>query len=200
VGDLLQTVYATAALLGERLPAAAALERNVLADLRGRAERTRRLLDTVHDLIRPPTLNPATVDLAELAASLAATTSREHPRAEVRTRIVATPALQGDPKRLTQMGELILKYACEMARGPVVVAMTTSAASNEVEWTVSAESGAIPEEHLAGVAEPFAKPDPGGGRLRLALASRLAELHGGRFTATNLSTGGFEVRVVLPVG
>src|SRR5262249_6128925 len=53
VGDLLQTVYATAAILQERLPPEADLERRVVADMRGRATLCRNLLDTGHDLACP---------------------------------------------------------------------------------------------------------------------------------------------------
>src|SRR5262245_1200892 len=56
VGDLLQTVYATVAILQERLPRDWSLERRVLTDLRGRAEVCKNLLDNVHDLVCPVSL------------------------------------------------------------------------------------------------------------------------------------------------
>ena len=53
VGDLLQTVYSTVAILQERLAADQALERRLLTDLKGRAENCRNELDAVVDLVCP---------------------------------------------------------------------------------------------------------------------------------------------------
>src|SRR5579871_4459862 len=72
VGDLLQTIYSTVAILQERFPPDARLERRFLADLRSRAETCKDELDAVHDLILPVALKAGRVDLAELAGSLAA--------------------------------------------------------------------------------------------------------------------------------
>src|SRR5690242_12596189 len=72
VGDLLQTVYSTVAILQERLSPGATLERRFLADLRNRAETCKNELDAIHDLVLPITLRPAPVDLAETVAGLTA--------------------------------------------------------------------------------------------------------------------------------
>ena len=63
VGDHLQTVYAAVAILQKRLPAEAAVERRVLADLRSRAEECKRLLDDVSDLVSPLSLSVEPADL-----------------------------------------------------------------------------------------------------------------------------------------
>src|SRR5271165_435901 len=49
VGDLLQTIYSTVAILQERLGTDNRLERRFLSDLRARAETCRDELDAVHD-------------------------------------------------------------------------------------------------------------------------------------------------------
>ncbi|TMQ31030.1 MAG: hypothetical protein E6K70_23355 [Planctomycetota bacterium] len=72
MGDLLQTIYATVAILQKRLPAELELERRVLADLRKRAEGCKQLIDAVHDFIQPLELAPELTDLADLAETLVA--------------------------------------------------------------------------------------------------------------------------------
>ena len=53
MGDLLQTIYASVAIIQERLPKESAFERRILTDLRARAENCKQLLDDVHDLLSP---------------------------------------------------------------------------------------------------------------------------------------------------
>src|SRR5262245_17530040 len=110
VGDLLQTVYAAVAILKERLPAGGTPERTVLTNLRSRAERTRELLDTIHDLVSPLSLAPTTVNLSELATTLAAATAARYPQIEIRTTLAPVPSIHADPTRLTQLGSLVLGY------------------------------------------------------------------------------------------
>jgi signal transduction histidine kinase len=198
LGDLLQTIYAAVAVLRDCLPPEATLERTILADLRTRAERTRDLLDIVHDLVAPVTLSPTSVDLAELVTSLAASATVRFPHCDLRTEITATPPLQADPRWLARLGTLLLGYACEISQGPVRVGVRMTG-PNAVAWTVRSEDGTIPAEHLETVQAPFAKPGPGSSRLVLPLVRRLTEWHHGRFAAGNGSAGGFEVQLLFPL-
>src|SRR5437763_5973947 len=79
VGDLLQTVYSTVAILQERIPAEQKLERRLLTDLKGRAENCKFELDAAVDLVCPVALNPAPLDLSELSAGLVATYGKRYP-------------------------------------------------------------------------------------------------------------------------
>src|SRR5438045_3016259 len=64
VGDLLQAVYSTAAVLMSRLPPNLELERQMVSDLRRRAEMVRSELDAVVHLVAPPPSVLARLDLA----------------------------------------------------------------------------------------------------------------------------------------
>ena len=70
MGDFLQKVYASVAILEARLPANWQIEREVLSRLRQRAESCRVFLDSVQDYLCPLTLNFRTIDLAEIATQL----------------------------------------------------------------------------------------------------------------------------------
>src|SRR5262245_34626403 len=64
VGDLLQSVYSTVAVLIERLPAELALERRLLSDMKNRAELCRSELDAVVDLASPGDPAAERIDLS----------------------------------------------------------------------------------------------------------------------------------------
>jgi signal transduction histidine kinase len=197
VGDLLQTVYATAAILQERLPADWALERRIVGDLRTRGEACKNLLDAVHDLICPMILNAEPVNLAELASALVGTAGARHPHLQVRAEGGPVPTIQGDSKRLAQMGNLLLGHACARARKQVSV--STQASRGEVEWFVTDDGPALPAEQLDRLFTPFATTRHSFGTLAVALAQKIAQLHGGRVAAANCPGGGFQVQVTLPV-
>src|SRR5207302_971864 len=93
VGDLLQTVYATAAILQEKLPRDWSLERRIVGDLRTRGEACKNLLDTVHDLVCPMLLNPEPVYPAEVAAALVSTAGAHHPRLQIQAEGPSVPAI-----------------------------------------------------------------------------------------------------------
>src|SRR5260370_23184116 len=68
MGDLLQKVYASIAILKDRLPPEREMERGVLNRLWSRSETCRRNLDAAHDFICPMSLDYQPVDLAQIAA------------------------------------------------------------------------------------------------------------------------------------
>src|SRR2546429_454127 len=68
LGNLLQKLYATVAIVQARLPAEWETERRNLAELKERARDSKRWLDTMHDLVCPLEVAAESVDLAELAA------------------------------------------------------------------------------------------------------------------------------------
>jgi signal transduction histidine kinase len=197
VGDLLQTVYATAAILQERLPADWALERRIVADLRARGEACKNLLDAVHDLVCPMILNAEPVNLAELASALVGAASARHPQLLVRAEGGPVPAVQGDAKRLAQLGNLLLSHACQRARNQV--SFRTQQGRGEVEWVVTDDGAEVPADQLERLFTPFATTRHSFGTLAVALAQKIAQLHGGRVVAANRPEGGFRVQVILPL-
>src|SRR5229473_6612485 len=83
VGDLLQTVYATAALLQQRLPAGWDLERRILADMRARGEACRKLLDQTHDLICPMSLTQESIEWRDVLEPIVAAAAKRHPAVRI---------------------------------------------------------------------------------------------------------------------
>jgi signal transduction histidine kinase len=200
VGDLLQTIYATAAILQERLPPEADLERRVVADMRTRAILCKNLLDTVHDLVCPIVLSPEPVDLADLARTLTMTIATRHPDREVEAVAAPTPTILGDVRRLAQVGNLLLAHACAWARRQVSFRTGPGAEVGQAEWCVTDDGPGIPPEQLEQLFVPFQLTRQVPTALGLALARKLVLLHGGQVVGENLPEGGFHVRVLLPVG
>jgi signal transduction histidine kinase len=196
VGDLLQTVYATAAILQERLPADWALERRIVGDLRTRGEACKNLLDAVHDLICPMMLTSEPVNLAELASALVGTAAARHPQLQMQAEGGPVPTVRGDSKRLAQLAQLLLSHACQRARKQVVI--RTQEGREGVEWVVTDDGPEMPADQLERLFTPFATTRHTFGTLAVALAQKIAQLHGGRVEAANRPEAGFRVQAVLP--
>src|SRR5262245_53276702 len=79
VGDLLQSIYSTVAILQERLPAERTLERRLVTDLKYRAELCKYELDAAVDLVSPLELVASRVDLTELVQAAVAQARRRLP-------------------------------------------------------------------------------------------------------------------------
>src|SRR5262249_17725241 len=121
VGDLLQTVYSTVAILQERVSPDAKLERRFLADLRARAETCKHELDAVHDLVLPITLKYGLVDLAELASMLTASVGPRYSGIQVQVESSGPLPITADAQRLEQAGRLLLINFCQSAQSLVEV-------------------------------------------------------------------------------
>src|SRR5262245_29501782 len=197
VGDLLQTVYAVVAVFQERLPPDWTLERGILTSLRARAERTRDMLDMVHDLVSSPAPNPAAVDLGQLVEELTAAARGRHPERAFRTEMTPTQP-RGDAQQLARLGTLLLEYAAQASPRGALVQVKPAPSADEVEWIIRGEEGSIQADHLETLTAPFSRPGYTPGRLALALARQLTVRQGGKFSAENLPGGGFEIRITLP--
>jgi signal transduction histidine kinase len=197
VGDLLQTVYAAVAILQERLGPDLTLERRLLGDLRWRAEVCRNELDAIHDLVCPLTLTPAPLDLAELASGQVAAAARRFPNLQVRLDATGPAPVLGDAQRLALVGNLLLVAACQVAQQEVRVRVHQTA-TPEVEWSIRNDGPPANAEQLGWLTAPFGTTHHALAGLGLALAGRLAALHGGRAEAGNGPHGGPEVRLFLP--
>src|SRR3954470_20399891 len=91
VGDLLQSVYSTVAVLLERLPAELALERRLVSDLKSRAELCRSELDAVVDLASPAEPVTDRADLAGAFGQALAQARKRYPGLELTA--AATPVV-----------------------------------------------------------------------------------------------------------
>jgi signal transduction histidine kinase len=195
VSGLLQTVYATVAILKDRLPEDWDEERRLLTGAQAQAKSCARFLDTVQDLVSPLTLGSDPVDLAELVAQAVETARQAHPQRTLRAELAPIPLVRGDGPRLLQTADLLLLYACDRASEQVAVRLAP--ADTLVEWTVEDDGPPLPAEHLQRLLVPFAAPRQGLAEVGLTLAHRLVELHGGRMEAANRPEGGLRLRVTL---
>lgn len=199
VGDLLQSLYATVTLLQQRLPAGAELEQRLLADLRGRAERCRDLLDTVLDLLVPPALTPETIDLAAITTALVRDATGQNPQLDVRAELATAPQLRGDPYRIAQAGRFLLLHACRNARQRVCVRLGPGSEPHEVAWEFRDDGPPLTETQLERLFVPFATPREGLVQVGAAFAGQIVMRHGGRVEVENLPGNGVRLLALLPV-
>jgi signal transduction histidine kinase len=200
VGDLLQNIYSTVAILQERLPQGQGLERRLLTDLKYRAETTKHELDAVVDLVAPLTLNVTATDLTSLAVAPVEAMARRFPALEIHADAHGPVPLQADGRRLAQLAPLLLLSACQAAQRRVEVRVAPLPGGTEAEWSVRDDGCGASPEQLAWLTQPFSTTRHAYFGVAVALARRLVELHGGHITAENLPEGGFHVRLVFPLG
>src|SRR5438552_1701433 len=112
MGDFLQKVYATVAILRSRLPTDWDMEHGLITRLRARAETCKEVLDAAHDFVCPILLDYDTVDLAALAARLVAAAKQRHPDVDIRAEAAGPATVSGDARRAAQVGEALLANAC----------------------------------------------------------------------------------------
>jgi signal transduction histidine kinase len=195
VSSLLQTVYATVAILKDRLPPDWEEERALLSGAQSQAKSCARFLDTVQDLVSPVTLSSDPVDLAGLVGRAVEVARQAHPQRTIRTEWAQAARVLGDGARLQQTADLLLLYACDRASEQVTVGVAPAAGA--VEWTVEDDGPPLGAEQLQRLFVPFAAPRQGLAEVGLTLAHRLVVLHGGRMEAVPRPEGGLRLRVTL---
>jgi two-component system, OmpR family, sensor kinase len=111
--------------------------------------------------------------------------------------------VMAQPELLSRALENVVRNAIHHTRkgGPVSLAVTRGGA--EVTIAVSDCGPGVPEHELKTIFEPFFRSEqntqPGGYGLGLAMAQRIVEAHQGRIQAVNLSQGGLQVSITLPL-
>jgi signal transduction histidine kinase len=196
VGDLLQTVYSSAAILQARLPRGADLERRLLMDLHNQAENCKHKLDAAHDLACRVQLAAAPMDLADLLVGLAARLGPRFPTIRLNVETPDALPVVADGPRLAQVGYLLIVSACQTARA--VVQLRVGAETGGAAWSVGHDGPGATAEQLAWCERPFATTQSAQLGLGLALAKRVAWLHGGSIEAGGSAEGGLSVTMHLP--
>jgi signal transduction histidine kinase len=199
VGDFLQKVYASVAILQTTLPAGATKEREILARLRRHGEQCKELLDAVQDFLCPVELAPQPLDLAEAAAGLVRQVQPQFPELEISAEPSGAVWVTADPERVRQVGRMLLANACEAARGRVRIE-TRPGEGGGAHWCITDDGPGVAAEFARRLFTPFSSTKAGHAGLGLALARKLVGLHGGEVQLNNLHGGGCEARVSLPDG
>ena len=197
IGDLLQTVYSAIAILRARLPADAEAERRLLTELYTQAETCKFKLDAVQDLTCPLKLSCGPTNLADVVAGLALRIGRRFPNIQLHIDGPHTLSVVADGQRVNQIGHLLLLNALQAAQREVRSRLLVTE-DGKAQWSIADDGPGANAEQLSWLAEPFATTHFAQFGLGLAVARRVAELHGGNLTAGNLANGGFQVVLTLP--
>jgi two-component system phosphate regulon sensor histidine kinase PhoR len=143
--------------------------------------------------------NAVEADLAEAAAARTVTVRRDiAPDAT---------AVNGDPAKLHDALRNLLENAINYSPEGGTITLASRRGDGHVVITVTDEGPGIPASDLRRVFERFYRVDkarsrgtrdPGGTGLGLAIVRHLIELHGGRVSAHNATTGGAVMTVEIP--
>jgi signal transduction histidine kinase len=116
---------------------------------------------------------------------------------QVRLEASGPVAVPGDARRLAQVGSLLLLSACQAAQKVVQVRVAGRAV--EAEWNIRDDGAGANAEQMSWLTAPLSTTHHAQFGLGLALAGRVAALHGGRVQAGNSPEGGFRVSLYLPL-
>jgi signal transduction histidine kinase len=196
VGDLLQSVYSTVAVLMERLPAEMKLERRLVTDLKNRAELCRGELDAVVDLVSQPDQTSERIDLGAAVTAILNSVQRRFPALPIQTTIRPGVSVLAEPRTLNTALGLLLVAMCQAAQKRVEIGIDV--ANNHAECRVERDGYAATPEQLAWLGQPFATTQHALFGLGLALVQRAVRA-GGEVLASNREDGGVSVRIRFPV-
>jgi two-component system osmolarity sensor histidine kinase EnvZ len=119
----------------------------------------------------------------------------------VRCELANVPLVMLRPLALQRLVDNLIGNAVKHAGGEILV--RTASAPGEVSIAVLDRGPGIPAELRQRLKQPFTRRDDSrsgssGAGLGLAIADRIAALHGGRLELGERPGGGLEARVVLP--
>ena len=172
------------------------VQRGMIADLGDMNE----IIDQFIDFTRAETAEPLVlVDLSELARTAAERAARTG--VQVKCELAATPPLMLRPLAMQRLVNNLIGNAAKHAGGEALVRTTNEAGA--VTFSVLDRGPGIPESLTERLKEPFTRRDDSragssGAGLGLAIANRIAALHGGRLELLAREGGGLEARVTLP--
>jgi len=158
------------------------------------------IIDQFIDFTRAESAEPLVlVDLSELARSSAERAARAG--AQVKCDLAPTPPLMLRPLAMQRLLGNLIGNAAKHAGGEALV--RTAAEAGSVTLAVLDRGPGIPSDLTERLKEPFTRRDDSragssGAGLGLAIANRIAALHGGRLELLPREGGGLEARVTFP--
>ena len=158
------------------------------------------IIDQFMDFMRSEASEPlAPVNLAELARGCAERAARAGARTTCE--LADVPVLMLRPLALQRAVDNLIGNAVRHAGGEIVVRVACD--DGRVIVSVLDRGSGIPSQLVERLKEPFTRRDDArsgssGAGLGLAIASRVAELHGGRLDLLPREGGGLEARIALP--
>jgi len=197
VGDLLQSIYSTTAILLDRLPGGQSLERRLLGDLKQRAELCRLELDAALDLVSAPPPSDGALDLVPVLTTALAGLRARFPTLRIIEHIAGPSTVPADPRALNAALSMLLLAMGQGAREELRAELRPGPQRVEVE--LRRDGFAVPVEQLAWLNEPFATTQQAVFGMALALTARAVRQAGGFVAAESPKEGGVCVRIQFPV-
>jgi two-component system osmolarity sensor histidine kinase EnvZ len=182
-------------MLEDKIDAAA--QRGMVDDL----DDMNAIIDQFIDFSRSEAAEPlAPVNLSELAHACAERAARSG--VHVRTELGAMPELSLRPLAMQRLVDNLVGNAARHAGGEVT--LKTEAADGHASLSVLDRGPGIPATLVDHLKQPFTRRDEArsgtsGAGLGLAIANRVATLHGGKLDLLPRDGGGLEARLTLPV-
>jgi len=175
---------------------------NLLDLVQGEVLRLNELVSTMLAVGRPPTPQPADVDLGELVREVRLLVDRDQElrgSSSVEVEAVAPLCLEADPDALRQIVWNLLKNALEASPERGVVTVRAREGDEEtVVLEVEDQGTGIPESEREKLFDMFYSKRARGIGLGLALVHQLVESHEGTIVVADGVDGGALMRVTLP--
>ena len=174
------------------------VQRGMVADLAD----MNAIIDQFVDFMRGEAAEPLSgVNLSELARACCERALRAG--ADVRCELADTPLLMLRPLAMQRTVDNLIANAARHAGGEILV--RTAVEGDRMTLAVLDRGKGIPADRVEHVKQPFARLDESrsgsaGAGLGLAIADRVATLHGGKLELAPRPGGGLEARIVLPAG
>ena len=196
IGELLQTVYATVAILSDRLPGGATLERELLGNLEHRAEMCRFELDAVVDLVCGVRGSTQEIDLDRLVGAALLQVRPRFPHLTIEESRGTAQVIRADSRLVAGAVPFLLFALCQHARKRVVVRVERADGMACVR--LHRDGFGVSDEQRLWIQQPFTTTQQSMLGVALALAQRALDPGTGRVTVSNQGEG-VEVLLESPI-
>ncbi|MBX9605592.1 MAG: HAMP domain-containing protein [Gammaproteobacteria bacterium] len=169
-------------------------------------ETMKAIVNTFSDYAKSPVITRAAVDINALIAGVVDLFRGGYPEARIETRLAeGLPPLSGDPTRLRQVLNNLVKNAFEASPEPanahiiVSTSITQYAQADHVEIRIEDRGEGLPEPLLSNIFEPYVTSKAKGTGLGLAIVKKIVEEHNGVVTLRNNPEVGAVAIIRLPL-